>query len=85
MTERRIVQCRSCGADMVWVVTRKGKRMPLDPKPSEEGRFVYDGDDADGKPKVAYLRDGQLKFHTGERYTSHFATCPNADQHRGRE
>ncbi len=39
--------CRSCGAGIYWIVTAKGKRMPVDP-------------------------DG----------TSHFATCPNADQHR---
>lgn len=82
MSERRIVQCRTCKADMVWVMTRRGKAMPLDPKPSEEGRFVYDGDTDDGKPRVAFLTEDQLKLHQGDRYTSHFATCPNSKQHR---
>lgn len=42
-----VKSCRSCGADIHWIETASGKRMPVNP-------------------------DG----------TSHFATCPNADQHR---
>lgn len=83
MTERRIVQCRSCGADMVWVVTRKGKKMPLDPKPDPDGGFVYDGDTDDGTPKVRFIPEGPGRaLHEGDRYTSHFSTCPNADERR---
>jgi hypothetical protein len=40
-------ECRSCRAEIFWILTAAGKRMPVNP-------------------------DG----------VSHFATCPNADQHR---
>lgn len=42
-----IARCRSCAADILWTITRKGKRAPLN-------------------------RDG----------TSHFSTCPAANQWR---
>jgi hypothetical protein len=47
--------------------------MPLDPEPSEEGNVVILGELA------RVLAAGE----TGEpRFLSHFATCPNAAQHR---
>lgn len=42
------VRCRSCRAEVIWILTVHGKRMPVDPDTRE----------------------------------SHFATCPNADEHR---
>lgn len=60
--------CRSCGAAIVWAVTAAGKRMPLDAKP--ERRLVREGRQ---EPPLVVVTD---------TYTSHFATCPNADQHR---
>ena len=59
--------CRSCGAEILWVETQNGKRMPLDFTP--ERRFVIDPSNG----MLAKLRN---------TYVSHFATCPNADQHR---
>jgi hypothetical protein len=60
--------CRSCGAAIVWVVMRpSGKRMPLDAKP--EKRITLD-----------VIDDGVAEMT--ETYTSHFANCPNAAQHR---
>ncbi len=53
-----IVSCRSCKAPIVWVLTVKGNRMPVD-----------------------YTRDGASRPAAG---TSHFATCPNADDWRRR-
>jgi len=66
--------CHSCHAPIVWAVTTKGKRMPLDDPPSTKGTFVI----VDGiarKPDPA----GAVPFLM---YTSHFATCPNAERHR---
>lgn len=64
--------CRSCGAEILWAVTANGKRMPLDAQPV---------------PGLFAIRD--LPGHDPEAtsppisvYRSHFATCPNADQHR---
>lgn len=53
VTEDNQAECRSCGAQVLWCVTRKGKKMPVDIPASPE-----------------------------EATTSHFATCPEADQWR---
>lgn len=60
--------CRSCGKPIIWCETEGGKRMPLDA--DHEARFVLD---PSTDPMVGKLR---------RTYTSHFAMCPNADQHR---
>jgi hypothetical protein len=56
------VDCRSCGAKIVWFNTPAGKKMPVD----EATTLPTD---------AAHQID--LK-----RHVSHFATCPNANQHR---
>lgn len=67
--------CRSCEAPITWAVTEGGKRMPLDDVPSERGNIVY----VNGVTRAANAVDRDLKRPL---YTSHFATCPNAKQHR---
>jgi hypothetical protein len=63
-------KCRSCGAPILWVVMRaSGKRMPLDAKPEKRITLVA----ADPDTVVGQVTDA---------YTSHFATCPDAAQHR---
>lgn len=68
--------CKSCGAEIIWVKTRGGKAMPLDAKPEKRMVLVgFEGaqvGDQDPTP-IAEVQD---------TYLSHFATCPNADQHR---
>lgn len=32
--------CRGCGAEMLWAITEKGNRMPLDPAPDADGVFT---------------------------------------------
>lgn len=39
--------CRSCGAPIVWAITSRGERIPLNPEPVEEGRFVIE--DVEGR------------------------------------
>lgn len=74
--------CRSCSAEVFWVETEKGKRMPVDAEPSDAGNIVirHDG--------IAHYLTAEDKLHpkySGEhRYTSHFATCPQKDQWRKR-
>lgn len=46
-------QCKTCDAFMLWTVTPKGKRMPVNARPDAKGV-----------------------------YTSHFATCEQASEHR---
>jgi hypothetical protein len=61
------VTCKSCGAAIVWAQTESGRRMPLDAEP--ERRFVLAG----VEPTIA---------RSVPTYVSHFATCPQADEHR---
>lgn len=70
--------CRSCGAPVVWRLTPSGKRMPVDPVPTGDGTVVIDGAKA-----IALSADALADLDAWEpRYTSHFATCPQADAWR---
>lgn len=71
-------RCRSCAAPLLWAATENGRRIPLDPDP-------YMGDD----PRGLFVLRGKIAIATtpdafaGEPvYRSHFATCPNAKEHR---
>jgi hypothetical protein len=66
--------CKSCGAEIIWAVTENGKRMPLDAQPINRPSCFVLNDRED--PPVAVVAKGPSV------YVSHFATCPNADQHR---
>lgn len=78
--------CRSCGQPMVWVETIYGKRIPLDAQPSEKGNIVVVNGIAiyiSGPKREGEAREGAER--AGLRlYTSHFSSCPNAEQHRKR-
>lgn len=82
--------CRSCGATVTWVRTTQGRMMPLDPHPRADGNLVLTGSTATARaggrvPVVRYL-DGEAPslpgIDPGERFVSHFATCPHADEWR---
>jgi hypothetical protein len=66
--------CSSCGAEIEWVKTERGKNQPLNIEPSLVGNVeVRDG--------ISYYihdddRNGRMLR------VAHFATCPNAKQHR---
>ena len=65
--------CSSCRCSVFWVVMAKtGKRMPVNVVPAANGTIVIG---ADGLGYVD-TNPGRAKF------LSHFATCPNAQQHR---
>ena len=66
------MKCRSCNAEIVWVKTANGKSMPIDAQPYEDGNLAL----VDGMALVATEPKGS------PLYKSHFATCPNAKQHR---
>lgn len=72
--------CRSCGAPVVWVRTEAGRPMPLDPEPTPTGNVIYT-DEADRRVKVVGTADD---LFATDRYVSHFATCPHAEEHRQR-
>ena len=74
--------CRSCGAPIRWVRTRAGKAMPLDAQPVATGNVVLG---EDGTARTLTRKQVMLGGIVGDRYTSHFATCANASQHRRRQ
>lgn len=79
--------CRSCGADVLWVKTERGRNMPLDPTPvdvaeleNHAGLFVVASNGVAMAATPDQLPDAAF-------YRSHFATCPDAGtwrQHAGR-
>ena len=69
--------CSSCGAEILWAVTEKGRRIPLDVAvidPPHPGLMVFT---PGSSPAVAVALGKERTLHV-----SHFATCPNAEQHR---
>lgn len=78
-------ECRSCHQPIEWVIVAKsGKRMPIDPDPVEGGNIAKlpDDDDETGAARVEYVAPGGMLVDDRPVYVSHFATCPQADQHR---
>jgi hypothetical protein len=79
--------CKSCGAPIFDAITTNGKRMPVNTMPKPEGRFTIRRDIM-GNFVAVYIDKhtlGMLEQHPDgkpDAYVSHFATCPNADQHR---
>lgn len=77
--------CRSCQAPIVWCVTAKNRRMPVDVEPSKgdrhaTGLLTLTTDETGvplALPATPFERAGDEPLHT-----SHFATCPNASRHR---
>ena len=74
--------CRSCFAEIVWVELPSGRRMPVDAEAHQAGGVVFDGcANADGNQRAHVLKADEERTG-GDRYRSHFQTCPQAAQHR---
>lgn len=71
-----LADCRSCGAPVIWTVTERGKRMPVDAEPVWGGEFVI-GQEGDIVRAIYDRRDGDCL-----RHKSHFATCDQPDKWR---
>lgn len=68
--------CRSCGARITWLETAGGKKIPVDEDPVPDGNIIVVG-------KMAHVL-GKGQETTEPRYVSHFVTCPQAGEWRGR-
>lgn len=90
-----MTRCRACRAPILWAETRAGKRMPLDPRPTDQGNILLvdtalDADLYDCKiGQAVVLSEPAALAERSTRpdvslYTSHFATCPSADRFRQR-
>lgn len=76
---RALKRCSWCGAPVRWVtMAASGRKNPLDPEPRADGNVVLEAhNDAWAKA----LRRGE--DHEGERYQSHWVSCPEAWRRRG--
>jgi hypothetical protein len=80
--ENPLAACRYCPARIRWVTTVDGRRLPLDPEPSEDGIVVplHVG----GRLLARVLREDERQGAevAGPRFRPHWQTCPGADQAR---
>jgi hypothetical protein len=65
------VQCKACGAPMIWARTGSGKAMPLDAQPNPAGNVELIGDSA----KV--WGTSHVWPPEQPRFMPHHATCPS--------
>lgn len=72
--------CSKCGAQIGWVLTSNGKRMPIDVTPNEAGNVYVTMDRGKLVGTVAMKGD---KRPVGVAFVPHFATC--AALNRGRK
>lgn len=79
-------ECKSCKALIVWAKSANGKPMPMDVTPDEQGEFyLFRRPDC---IEAVHQRERSTRAESArqrgdKRYTCHFATCPNAADHRG--
>lgn len=88
------MNCEACGAPVIWVANDKtGKVAPIDLRPDPAGNILLNW--SAGRPmapptsytvlgKPDAVTPSLFEDDTRPRYTSHFATCPNADHYRRR-
>jgi hypothetical protein len=65
--------CRYCRASIMWAMTEKGHRIPLDPSPSLKGNVMLDFQPG-GVPIATVLGDPSKA--SGPLWLAHMATCP---------
>lgn len=76
-----MTECRSCGAEIVWASTERGKAIPINPAPDVDGNLAISGSGRHDADFSARVIAGDEKY-SGPRYKSHFATCPDSDKWR---
>ena len=76
--------CRSCGAEIVWLKHHEtGKANPIDREPHANGNIVPNF--SQGIYRMATGNELEMARLYGKKvYISHFVTCPNAAEHRGK-
>lgn len=75
--------CRSCGARITWLTAMSGKAICVDEDPVETGNIVVLG------PSTTCMVYRNAEAAAAQnpdkpRYLSHFVTCPQAKEWRGR-
>lgn len=76
-SEPKVSECRSCQAPIVWTVTRRGKRMPVDAAPSTAGDFELTSGH-DGPPVAIKVSPGYPT--RGPGYSCHWDHCAKREK-----
>lgn len=76
-----MAECRSCGAQIIWIKTKAGKAMPCD---ADKVNYtaVEKGTSVIVTPTGDVVRGEVSENGDKSGYISHFATCPFANKHR---
>lgn len=78
-----MAMCTSCPAAIDWALLPSGKRVPVDHDSAGDPRGTLAVQRLDDGTLIARVLKGAEEPGAAEkRGTSHFATCPNAAQHR---
>lgn len=83
-------RCQFCRAEVVWALTKEGRKLLLDPELTGAGNIVVIGQAfASDAPLVHVFTHAELSRARAhghlDLYLSHQATCPQASQWRHRE
>lgn len=84
-----MIACRSCGAPIQWATSTQGRVVPVDLQPSPDGNLVLVAEGRVTRALNTAVSEGprhaevQAALAAGSpRFKSHFATCPQAAEHR---
>ncbi|MEU7174700.1 MULTISPECIES: hypothetical protein [Micromonospora] len=81
MTSYPTTVCGSCKQPVIWTVTDKSKRMPVDAQPTADGTVALTVAGSQVRSRVV-----EAKFRFGRRdlHKAHFSSCPQAKTWRRR-
>jgi hypothetical protein len=77
-------RCKTCKAEIRWAIwVDSGRTVPLDLEPAENGNVALVDPRVPGSaPGAVVIPEARRGRYAGSLYVSHFATCPDADEHR---
>ena len=71
--------CKSCGAEIIFIDTNKGSKMPCDPDSYSPDELEPTDMVVTDEGRVCFAKNAEARSVC---YISHFATCPDAEAHR---
>lgn len=77
-----VVECASCHAKIIWAMTGRAKRMPVDAAPVDGGSIQLVDHGPGLAPEARVLTVAQQFGKKGTLHRSHFVTCPHASEWR---
>jgi hypothetical protein len=76
--EFEVTECESCHAEIIWALTARAVRMPVDRYPVADGNVQLTATGCGLPPQARVLTVAQQFGKKGTLHRSHFGTCPDA-------